>query len=99
MKYERQPNKPDWYRSDDTKLYHAATSGSSPFNEWYEFDDRAEAVEHFADQPETDQFCWIGGEIFHLGDLEYDEVIEGFVRIKGAKPADLDEVVQSVSRF
>ncbi len=99
MKYERQPNKPDWYRSDDTKLYHAATAGSSPFNEWYEFDDRAEAVEHFADQTETDQFCWIGGEIFHLEDLSYDEVIEGFVRIKGAKPADLDEVVQSVSRF
>ena len=99
MKYERQPNKPEWYQSDDTKIYYSATSGSSPFNEWYEFDDRPEAVEHFADQTETDQFCWIGGEIFHLADLSYDEVIEGFVRIKGAKPADLDEVVQSVSRF
>jgi hypothetical protein len=45
MKYASQSNKPDWYRSDDTKLYHSATSGSSPFNEWYEFDDRAEALE------------------------------------------------------
>lgn len=99
MKYEKQPNKPDWYRSNDTKLYSSATSGSSPFNEWYEFDDRAEAVEHFADQIQIDNFCWIGGEIFHNEDLEYDEVIEGFVRIKGAQPADLDAIAQSVSRF
>ena len=99
MKYERQARKPDWYRSDNTKLYHAATSGSSPFNEWYEFDDRAEAVEHFADEIRLESFCWLGGEIFHTEDLTYDETSEGFVRIKGAKPADLDEVVQSVSRF
>lgn len=99
MKYERQPNKPDWYRSDDTKLYHAATSGSSPFNEWYEFDDRAEAVERFADEIKLEEFCWLGGEIFRTEDLTYDEISEGFIGREKAKPADLDEVVQSVSRF
>ena len=45
MKYASQSNKPDWYRSDDTKLYYSATSGSSPFNEWYEFDDRSDALD------------------------------------------------------
>ncbi len=99
MIYARQAYKPDWYQSDDTKLYYAATSGSSPFNQWYEFDDRSEAVERLADEIKLESFCWLGGEIFHTEDLEYDEVIEGFVRIKGANPADLDEVVQSVSRF
>lgn len=99
MKYEKQPNKPDWYRSNDTKLYSSATSGSSPFNEWYEFDDRAEAVEHFADQIQIDNFCWIGGEIFHNEDLDYNEVSDRFVPSKGAQPADIDDLVQSVSRF
>lgn len=99
MKYERKARKPDWYRSDDTKLYYSATSGSSPFNEWYEFDDKAEAIEHFADQTETDQFCWIGGEIFHTEDLTYDEISEGFIGREKAEPAAIDDLVQSVSRF
>jgi hypothetical protein len=99
MKYASQSNKPDWYRSDDTKLYHSATSGSSPFNEWYEFDDRAEALELFADEIKLEKFCWLGGEIFHTEDLTYDEISEGFIRLEKAQPADLDEVVQSVSRF
>lgn len=99
MKYASQSYKPDWYRSDDTKLYYSATSGSSPFNEWYEFDDRAEAIELFADEIRPEKFCWLGGEIFHMEDLDYDEVTEGFVRSKGAQPADLADVVQSVSRF
>jgi hypothetical protein len=99
MNYARQRHKPEWYRSDDTKLYHSATSGSSPFNEWYEFDDRAEAIEHFADAIQIENFCWIGGEIFHIEDVDYDEVSEGFVRVKGMQPANLADVVQSISRF
>ena len=99
MKYERQARKPDWYRSDDTKLYYSATSGESPFNEWYEFDDRAEAVEHFADEIKIESFCWLGGEIFHTEDLTYDETSEGFIGREKAQPADLADVVQSVSRF
>ena len=38
MKYEREPYQPEWYQSDDTKMYYSVTSGSSVFNEWYEFD-------------------------------------------------------------
>lgn len=99
MKYERQSSKPEWYDSNSAKTYTKVTFGSSPFNEWYEFENRSEAIEHFADQINIDHFHWLGGEIFHIEDLFYDEVSEGFMYKKRPIPADLGEIAQSVSRF
>ena len=88
MKYASQSNKPDWYRSDDTKLYYSATSGSSPFNEWYEFDDRSDALDlaakSFDSQSVVDRFYFNEGELYVH---ETDEV------------ADLQEVIDAESRF
>ena len=89
MKYASQPNKPDWYRSDDTKLYYSATSGSSPFNEWYEFDDRADALDlvakSFDSQSVVDCFYFNEGELY--------------VRKTDVEVADLQEVIDAESRF
>lgn len=89
MKYASQSNKPDWYRSDDTKLYYSATSGSSPFNEWYEFDDRADALDlvakSFDSQSVVDRFHFNEGELY--------------VRETDVEVADLQEVIDAESRF
>lgn len=45
MKYAKQPHKPDWYQSDDSKIYGCAVFGTSPFNEWYEFKDHEDALD------------------------------------------------------
>lgn len=88
MNYASQAYKPDWYESDDTKLYYSATSGSSPFNEWYEFDDRSNALDYIAklfhSQSVVDRFYFNEGELYVR---ETDEV------------ADLREVVDFESRF
>lgn len=88
MNYESQAHKPDWYESDDTKVYYSATSGSSPFNEWYEFNNRSEALDYIAklfdSQSVLDRFYFNDGELYVR---ETDEV------------ADLQEVVDFESRF
>jgi len=99
MNYAQQAHKPEWYKVDDTKLYHAATSGSSPFNEWYEFNNRAESVEFLADHLPDDKFCYVGGEIWDMEDLTYDEVSEGFVCPTKGQPADIQEIIEASSKF
>ena len=99
MRYSMQATKPDWYQSDQAKTYTKAIFGTSPYNEWYEFTDRAEAVEHFSDQISIDYFHWIGGEIFHMEDLYYDDIHENFINPSKATPADLGVIAQSVSKF
>ena len=44
MHYSQQSSAPKWFQSDESKIYESATMGSSPFNEWYEFDDRKDAI-------------------------------------------------------
>ena len=89
MKYASQPNKPDWYRSDDTKLYYSATSGSSPFNEWYEFDDRSDALDLVAKSFDSQS----------VGDFFYFNEGELYVRKTDVEVADLQEVIDAESRF
>ena len=68
MKYEQSATAPKWFQSDNSKLYASATSGSSPFNQWYEFDDRCDAIWDsgmtFDSQPFMDGFCFFEGEIY-----------------------------------
>lgn len=114
MRYARQSTSPEWFRSDNSKIYHSATSGSSPFNGWYEFDDRADAIEIFRttfhSQSFHDNFTLAEGEVYdsdELGDLlneqfghdhDFSEVIDA-ADLSGIIPADLGDVINAESKF
>ena len=109
MKYAKQSNRPDWFQSDESKLYESATSGSSPFNEWYEFDTRADAfaligntfdsqsfMDHFT--PHTD------GEIYEFDQFTTESMetavdSDGYVLKDDAKPASLAAMIDAESPF
>lgn len=108
MQYSQSATAPDWFQSDDSKIYASATSGSSPFNEWYEFDNRADALDHIAkafdSQSFVDGFCWFGGEIYDYDQftpesMETADDIDGYILKDGAEVADLGEMVEAESRF
>lgn len=102
--YKRQPSKPDWYESVDGAIYACATSGSSPFNEWYAFRDRAAAIDFidstFHSQSFIDGFEWINDDYYRTADVEWVSEDSDERRLKpGATPAGIDEMVQAESRF
>ena len=100
MKYEKQASRPDWYQSDENKTYAAATSGSSPFNEWYEFDDRDDALQiiqtEFRSQSFVDNFVEWAGEYYYTTDVQWDGDIP--LVEKGAE-ADIQDMVNAESKF
>ena len=89
MKHANQAEQPDWYRSDDTKIYYSATSGSSPFNEWYEFDDRSDALDLIAKAFQSQSFV----------DCFYFSKDELYVHGTDEELADLQDVINAESRF
>lgn len=108
MNYEKTATKPKWYESDNNKIYACATSGSSPFNEWYEFDDRGEALEyiarHFDSQTFIDNFVWFNGEVYEYDQFEVKSIAEadnvsGYVLLDEAEVASIAEMVEAESRF
>ena len=107
MRYKQSATAPEWFKSDNLKLYASATSGSSPFNQWYEFDDRADAIDLISttfDQSFRDVFCWFDGEIYDFDQftpesMEAADDPEDYVLKEGAEVASLDEIVQAESRF
>lgn len=87
--YSQQSLKPDWF--DEVKrlggIALCATSGSSPFNEWYGFRDRKQAIQWFTEINHSDSWH----ESFEARDGEiYDA--DGF-------PACLQSLVYADSRF
>lgn len=114
MQYAKQSTAPAWFKSDDTKLYESATSGTSPFNEWYEFDDRADALglinNAFDSQSFIDRFEYAQGEYYHSEDLhgllieqfgkdhDFSEVIDK-ADLTTLTPANLGEMIDAESRF
>jgi hypothetical protein len=102
MKYAKQPSAPEWFRSDDSKLYESAQSGSSPFNEWYEFDDREDALDliakTFSSQSFIDRFVWFDGDLYEIVQIDA-EGSDDFKLIDGAVVAGLGEMVEAESRF
>jgi hypothetical protein len=104
MQYVQNSSAPSWFDSDDSKIYVSATSGSSPFNEYYEFEDRADALnliaKTFSSQSFIDRFEWCDGEIYDCEWVGYDDE-EGFPFLLSgeANPADLSEIVEAESRF
>ena len=91
MKYAQQSNAPEWFNSDDSKLYESATTGTSPFNEWYEFDDMEDAINSIASVFHSESFLAyfevIDGKLYHN-----DEVFEAINKQFG-EDADWNEVI------
>lgn len=108
MNYAKQANAPEWFQADDSKIYHSVTSGSHPLNEWYEFDDRADALDligtAFDSQSFVDRFCWFDGEIYGYDQFTPESIataedVEGYVLKDDAEVADIGEMVEAESRF
>ena len=107
MKYEREPYQPDWYKSDDTKIYYSVTSGSSVFNEWYEFDDRTDALRMIESTFKPDvlsRYVWFDGEVYEFDQFTEESIADGFtcddLALKeGATVADLQEIINAESGF
>jgi len=101
MHYSQQSSAPKWFQSDESKIYESATMGSSPFNEWYEFDDRKDAIIALAagnNQSFVDDFEVVGDEIYNTEDVEWGEFGDPTVD-DGAEPASLSSIVSAQSRF
>lgn len=108
MQYKSQSAAPDWFQSDDSKIYASATMGSSSFNEFYEFDSRKEALDFisktFSSRSFDEAFCWFEGEIYELDQFTPESVetaddIDGYTLKEGAEVATISEMVQAESRF
>lgn len=107
MKYKQSTTPPYWFQSDDTKLYRATTSGSSPFNEWYEFKDREDALKliaTFDSQSFVDRFVWFQGEIYDYDQftpesMETADDVDGYLLKDDAEVADIGEMIEAESRF
>lgn len=105
---------PEWFGADDSKIYESATAGSSPFNQWYEFDNRAEAIDLiskvFDSQSFVDRFTYAQGEYYYSDQLfpllaeqfgedhDFSEVTEN-ADLSSLSTADLSAMIEAESRF
>jgi|TARA_B100001094_G_C18185230_1_gene803381 hypothetical protein len=104
MQYAQQAQKPIWYQSNNSNHYYSATSGSSIFNEWYEFIDEYEALmfiqETFGSQSFLDHMEFFEHELYHRSDLIIDNVTGEVVGVKSdACINDFQSAVNFESRF
>ena len=108
LNYERQSNQPDWYLREPESFFCAVTSGSSPFNEWYEFESEDDALEfalRFESQSVIDHFTRATTEDgrdrwFHNDDI--DVMADGWdpaIAKKDARPAAFADLAQAESLF
>ena len=118
LNYARQSNQPEWFwgcvfNQSFGHFFHAVTSGSSPFNEWYEFESEEDALEFaltFESQSVIDQFSrvtvegkerWYHNDEVGIGSNPYasfDEE-EGYAVQQGSKPASFADLAQAESPF
>ena len=100
MKYKKQSQQPEWYNSDASKIYASSTFGAHPFNEWYEFDDRHDALDMinlFESQRFVDNFTHHHGEYYLTEEIIWDgDSIQNLVNLT---PADLSEMIAAESNF
>lgn len=113
LNYRRQANQPDWFGEDEDHFYHAVTSGTSPSNEWYEFENYRAALEFaltFESQSVIDQFTrvtvgekerWYHNDDVGIGSNPYasSDEEEGYAVQQGSKPASFADLAQAESRF
>ena len=108
LNYKQQESQPAWFKEDDDHFYHSVTSGSSPFNEWYEFESEEDALDFaltFESQSVIDHFIRATTEDgrdrwFHVEDVEVmADGWEPAVAKQDAEPASFAELAQAESRF
>lgn len=106
LNYKQQESQPAWFKENDDHFYHSVTSGSSPFNEWYEFESEEDALDFaltFESQSVIDHYCRVtvdGKDRWYDNDdvISFDEV-DGYTVEEGAKPASFADLAQAESRF
>lgn len=105
--YAKQPRKPEWF-DESNPMHLSATSGSSPFNEWYAFQTRRDAVEWLRDtnppQPFVDKYILFNNDYYEWDAFTPESVetmqdADDLVLKPGAEPADLSDLVADASRF
>ena len=107
LNYKQQANQPSWFNENDDCFYHAVTSGSSPFNEWYEFEREEDALKFaltFESQSVIDHFTRATTEDgrdrwFHNDDVSSFDEMDGYTVKKDATPASFADLAQAESRF
>tara|TARA_R100001510_G_C7584776_1_gene156486 strand:+ start:412 stop:744 length:333 start_codon:yes stop_codon:yes gene_type:complete len=106
LNYKQRANEPEWFNKNEDHFYHAVTSGSSPFNEWYEFESEEDALKFaltFESQSVIDHFSLVtveGKERWYRNDNENGDNV-GCVPISAYenRPASFAELAQAESRF
>jgi len=112
LNYKQQANEPTWFKENEDHFYHSVTSGSSPFNEWYEFETEDDALGFaltFESQSVIDHYARVSSERlpdrwYELDDVEFlpSEVCSVSlvaVPIEKATPASFADLAQAESRF
>ena len=103
--YARQSHAPDWYDRLNP-LHVAATSGTSPFNEWYAFQSEQDAHDiagSFKSQSFIDEFVLVGegstSKFYHVDDVTMDDDLCDVTANSGTIPACLQSMVDAESAF
>ena len=107
LNYARQSHQPEWFEENWDHFYHAVTSGTSPSNEWYEFESEEDALEFalsFESQSVIDHFTRAttkdGRERwFHNEDVSSFDEVDGYTVKKDATPASFADLAQAESPF
>tara|TARA_R100001129_G_scaffold22811_1_gene14372 strand:+ start:1567 stop:1917 length:351 start_codon:yes stop_codon:yes gene_type:complete len=112
LNYAKQSHQPEWFwgcvfNKSFGHFFHAVTSGSSPFNEWYEFEREEDALEfalRFESQSVIDHFTRATAEDgrerwFHNDDVSSFDEVDGYTVKKGATPASFADLAQAESPF
>ena len=100
MKYAQQKIKPEWFKKNNSKNYYSCTSGTHFLNEWYEFNDRDDALkfisETFTSQSFIDRFINWNGEYYYTEDVKWKGDIP---LIEKATEADIQDMINAESPF
>lgn len=108
LNYNQQANQPEWFNKNEDHFYHAVTSGTSPSNEWYEFESEEDALDFaltFESQSVIDHFTRATTEDgrdrwFHHEDIaKHADGWEPAEASPSAKPASFADLAQAESRF
>ncbi len=106
LNYKQQESQPAWFNENANHFYHAVTSGSSPFNEWYEFETEADALDFaltFESQSVVDHFCRVTVDgkdrWYDNDDVIYVDDTEEYTVTPDATPASFADLAQAESRF
>jgi len=106
LNYKQQESQPAWFKENDDHFYHSVTSGSSPFNEWYEFESEEDALNFaltFESQSVIDHFSRVTVEgkerWYDNDDVIYVDDTEEYTVTPDATPASFADLAQAESRF